>query len=61
MSDTAGRCGWVARGDEDEVAEIVGVPAYGTYETWGLIGWPLEPGSSAPITPRPSTATSPVS
>lgn len=48
MSDTANRCEWVARGDEDEAAEAVGHPAHGVYETWGLIGWPLEPGSAAP-------------
>ena len=48
MSDTAGRCGWVARGDEDEAAEVVGLPARGVYETWGLIGWPLELGSAEP-------------
>lgn len=27
MSDTAGRCGWVARGDEDEAAQAAGQPA----------------------------------
>jgi hypothetical protein len=48
MSDTAGRSGWVERGFEDEVAEAVGLPAHGVYETWGLIGWPVEPGSAEP-------------
>jgi hypothetical protein len=48
MSDTAGRCGWVERGFEDEVAEAAGMPASGTFETWGLIGWPIGPGSAAP-------------
>jgi hypothetical protein len=48
MSDTAGRCGWVVRGDEDEAAEAAGAPARGVYETWGLIGWPVEPGETCP-------------
>jgi hypothetical protein len=48
MSDTAGRCGWVARGDEEEAAEATGQPAHGVYETWGLFGWPIEPGSEVP-------------
>lgn len=43
MSDTAGRCGWVQRGDEDEAAEAVGLPAVGIYETWGLAGWSIDP------------------
>jgi len=41
MNDMANRCGWVQRGDEDEAAEANGAPASGTYETWGLIGWPI--------------------
>lgn len=48
MSDTANRCGWVQRGDEDEAAEAVGIPAGGTYETWGLIGWPIASGERDP-------------
>jgi hypothetical protein len=48
MNDKAGRCGWVERGFEDEVAEASGLPASGTYETWGLIGWPIEPSSPEP-------------
>jgi hypothetical protein len=48
MSDTAGRCGWVVRGDEDEVAELVGIRAHGVYETWGLTGWQMVPGETKP-------------
>mgnify|MGYP003590172764 CR=1 FL=1 len=48
MTDTAGRCEWVLRGDEDEAAEAVGLQAWGTYETWGLIGWPLAAGAPDP-------------
>jgi hypothetical protein len=55
MSDTAGRCGWVARGDEDEAAEAVGIPASGTYETWGLIGWPLRDGEAPDYGPLDET------
>jgi len=48
MNDKAGRCGWVERGCEDEAAEANGLPASGTYETWGLIGWPIEIGEPTP-------------
>lgn len=48
MSDTAGRCGWVQRGFEDEVAKAIGIPADGIYETWGLWGWPVEPEAEVP-------------
>lgn len=48
MSEMTGRCGWVQRGDEDEAAEAAGSPAHGSYETWGLFGWPIEPGAADP-------------